>query len=278
MNYIELKCQINPAAEFQDLVIAALSEIGYEGFVEEETYLLAYIPEELYSEELLASLSIWEIDRLFCTFTPSKILPQNWNALWEKSYEPVIVSDRCAIRADFHPPFSNVEYEILINPKMSFGTAHHETTQLMISMLLKINLQGLDVLDMGTGTGILAILAAKKKAASVVAIDNDVWAVNNASENILLNKTNEIKVLQGDALLLKDMHFDLIIANINRNILLNDMDAYKTVLKEGGSVLLSGFYSKDLEAIKSKAESLKLVITDFVEKNNWVAAAFMHRD
>ena len=276
MDYIELRCEINPKEAYQDILIAELANIGYEGFVEEEECILAYIPQNEYNENLLAGISLWENENVLCTFTPAKVVQQNWNALWEKDYEPVVVDGICGIRADFHPQNTELIYDIIINPKMSFGTAHHETTRLMLSLLLNSAVKGEEVLDMGCGTGVLAILADKMGASSVIAIDNDEWAVNNSSENVRLNNSNNIKVKEGDASVIGQMKFSLILANINRNILLHDMEIYRDALKPDGLLFLSGFYSEDFEAINKLAGSLNLVHQRNLNLNNWIAAEFLY--
>lgn len=275
MNYIELKCDINPKEPYSELVIAGLAEIGYEGFVEEEAYLLAYIPQELYDEIKLAELTIWEIEGLLCTFEPRLVEQKNWNEEWERQYESVIIDRRCGIRASFHPPFEGLEFDIVINPKMSFGTAHHETTRLMISSILDLDVKEKRILDMGTGTGVLGIIAALKGAGEVLAVDNDEWSVENAAENIAINKVTNTKVVKGDVQTIENMIFDVIIANINRNVLFEDIPKYISSLATGGTLLLSGFFENDILVLTARCKEFGLKPVSQKLENNWAALAFL---
>ncbi len=253
-----------------EILIAKLAEAGFESFEETEEAVLAYIPAKDYDENLMPSE--------YGAFETELIKDQNWNAVWESNYDPVLVAGKVFIRAPFHESNPKAQYEIVINPKMAFGTAHHETTALMIEYLLETGagLRGKTVLDMGCGTGVLAILSAMLGAGKVVAIDNDTWSVESSKENIEVNNTPQVEVLLGDASTLKDEEiFDIILANINKNILLNDMPAYVKSLKPGGKILFSGFYQEDLPDLKEKARSLGLVFEDFKTKNNWTAAKFV---
>jgi len=277
MNYIEVKAQIEPQIQGNDLWISLLAEIGFESFAEgDDDSSLAYIKEnefDLIQLELIKEKLI--LNNFKLNFSYSVIKDQNWNEVWENSYEPVIVEDKCIIRAPFHTVENKYEYDILINPKMSFGTGHHETTYLCTSMMMDLDLKNKVVLDMGCGTGVLAILAAKRGAEKVVAIDNNDWAFENTKENILINETPTIEVFLGDADILKNMPlFDVIAANINRNILLSDMSKYATSLKKDGLLFLSGFYNLDFQAIKQCAEDLKLEFKYKNERNTWILALF----
>ena len=275
MEYTELKCSF-PAGElaFIELIMARLGEAGFESFSETDEGLLAYIPSAQFDPSILNNPLLWP-EGVEVEYTWSVIPEQNWNAVWESNFEPVTLAEKCYIRAPFHPARPEIEYEIVIEPKMSFGTAHHETTALMIEYLIDLPVKGLSVLDMGCGTGVLAILAFMRGAEKVTAIDNDEWAYRNSLENIERNKTTSIDVYLGDAALLNDQKFDFIIANINRNILLNDMKDYCRSLSGGGTLLMSGFYSQDLSAITNAAESFGLQYLDHKERNNWVAARFI---
>lgn len=274
MEYTELKCSL-PAEKvaFAELIMARLGEAGFESFSETEEGLLAYIPSAQFDPAMLNNPLLWP-EGVEVEYSWTVIPEENWNAVWESNFEPVTLAGRCYIRAPFHPAMPAMEYEIVIEPKMSFGTAHHETTALMIEYLIDLPVKGLSVLDMGCGTGVLAILAAMRGAAKITAIDNDEWAYRNSLENAEKNKTTGIDVYIGDATLLKEMKFDFIIANINRNILLNDMEAYGQSLNKGGTLLMSGFYTQDMVAIKAFAESLGLKYQGHRERNNWVAACF----
>lgn len=274
MEYTELKCVLaGGKVAFTELIIARLGEAGFESFLETEEGLLAYIPSSQFDPALLNNPLLWP-EGVEVEYTWAVIPEENWNAVWESNFEPVTLADRCHIRAPFHPAKPDMEYEIVIEPKMSFGTAHHETTALMIEYLIDLQVKSLSVLDMGCGTGVLAILAAMRGAGKVTAIDNDEWAYQNSLENLEKNKTTGIDVYLGDATKLKGMMFDFIIANINRNILLNDMEAYCHSLNPKGTLLMSGFYAQDLSAIKASAESFGLKYQGHREQNNWVAACF----
>lgn len=275
MNYIEISFAIEPQTPFQDILIAELAEIGFESFEETENGLLAYIQETVFNEKMLSNLDILTNDLVKIEYSSKLIPAQNWNAVWESNYDSVIIDERCYIRAPFHPSKPDVEFELLIEPQMSFGTAHHETTSNMISLLLKEDVKGKSLLDMGCGTAVLAILAHKKGASPVFAIDNDEWAYRNSIDNIAKNNTNDIIVQQGDAALLEGKDFEIIFANINKNILLADMESYSHCLNKGGKLFMSGFYQSDLEDIKAKASSLELEYTTHIVKNEWVAAKFV---
>lgn len=274
MNYIELNVKNQSNSELNDVLIAELGEIGFESFAESEEGFLAYIREDLFDADLIAKLQIIELNPDCFSYTYQLIENQNWNAVWESNYDAVVIANRCGIRAPFHPENKEVEYDLVIEPKMSFGTAHHETTSNMIEFLLEEDLKNKTVLDMGCGTSVLAILAAKRGGINIYAIDNDEWAYENSLENIERNQVPEIKVLLGDAALLHDMSFDVIIANINRNILLNDIKHYVNVLNDNGVLLMSGFYEQDIPAIKEETEKYNLHFDRYKLKNNWVAIRF----
>lgn len=271
MEYVELKCTPQDIAVNEQLM-AILGEFGFESFVEEDKDLLAYIPSAQFDPLMLDDESLQAAGNV--KFSWKVIADQNWNAVWEENFEPVTIAGKCHIRAPFHPAMKDVQYEIVIEPKMSFGTAHHETTSLMIQYLLESDLKDKKVLDMGCGTGVLAILAALRGSNDITAIDNDDWAYNNALENVERNNTSFINVYLGDASLLKDQIFNVIVANINRNILLNDIPVYVKCLAADGLLMLSGFYIEDLDAIKESAVSNGLEYQSHKEENRWVAACF----
>lgn len=279
MAYIEIKMSFQQAEPWKDIFTAMLGDAGCDSFMDGDTenVLLAYVKEEMYDKEAFDEVLVNHGLDVQFTYEISKVVEQDWNAVWEASYEPVLLCDRCYIRAPFHAPRTDVEYEIIIEPKMSFGTAHHETTSLMIEYILEEDFRGKSLLDMGSGTGVLAILAHKRGAAPVTAIDNDKWAYENNIENNARNQAEAITVKWGDASAIEGEHFDIIIANINRNILLNDMPAYVKSLNKGGKIFFSGFYQgQDLEIIKERATSLGLTFASYKEKNNWVAAQFIY--
>jgi ribosomal protein L11 methyltransferase len=257
-----------------EIIIAELAELGFESFEEGMNEIFAYIPEELFhnidNNAFNDILSKYQAS----LFSAEKIKTENWNALWESNYPPVKFNDFCFIHAPFHTKDDNVEFDIVIEPKMSFGTAHHETTALMIKWLQEENVEGKTVLDMGCGTAVLAILAKMKKAKYVLGIDNDSWAYENSIENCQNNHV-EVEIILGDAKNLVNLKFDLIIANINRNILINDMKNYANSLNNGGTILFSGFYLSDLESVKQSAEKNNLKFHSYKQENNWVAAKFL---
>jgi len=275
MEYIELICHPSKGADSSELLIAMLAEVGFESFTENENGTLsAFIQAPFYTSELSERLATAEFSVLLSSFQAISIPDQNWNAVWESQYEPVLIDGVCMVRAPFHEQKSGVEFDIVIMPKMSFGTAHHETTKLMIQYLLSMQPVGKSLLDMGSGTAVLAILARMKGASPVAAIDNDEWAFNNALENVQSNNFADIEVLLGDSVLLEGKTFDIILANINRNILLNDIPAYRKSLNAGGKLFVSGFYSEDLPLIEAKAGECGLSIMSSRVENNWTAACF----
>ncbi|MEM8508532.1 MAG: 50S ribosomal protein L11 methyltransferase [Bacteroidota bacterium] len=275
MNYLEFCFVVVPRNPATEILIAALGERGFESFLETETGVQAYIPEKEFSGLDLATLTILEIPDLQITYTSQPIEQQNWNAAWEENFHPITITDRCRIRAPFHT-MAPIEYDIVISPKMSFGTGHHETTHMMLQLLLEEEISGQTVLDMGCGTGVLAILAEKKGASEILAVDIDPWSYENAKENVTLNQCSHIAVFQGDAGSMGTTKFDRILANINRNILLEDIPKYNAQLKTTGSLLLSGFYLKDLDAISAKCMQYDLKLEKKLLRNDWVAAKYVH--
>jgi len=275
MVYIELNVKMNPENPLMEIVMVELGELGFESFVDTEEGMLAYIPENIFNEQLIREMQIVKANPMLFSYTFQKMEDKNWNEVWESNYEPVVINNKCGIRAPFHPENKDVEFDLVIEPKMSFGTAHHETTSNMIKLLLEEELSGKSVLDMGCGTSVLAILAAKRGAKDIVAIDNDEWAYNNSLENIVRNNEPDIKVLLGDASLLENLHFDIIIANINRNILLNDIHNYVASLNTKGVLLMSGFYEQDIPAIKVECAKYELTFDRYISDNNWVAVRFI---
>jgi len=273
--YLEYDFTIEPVQPATDILIAELGEVGFESFVENETGLLAYILKSDWREDILDGLFILQQPGFEISWTQKEIQQQNWNAEWERNFHPITVGDRCMVRAPFHP-VAEVEYDIVIEPKMSFGTGHHETTHMMLQHILDMDVQGKSVLDMGCGTGVLAILAKKKGAGPVDAIDIDEWCYLNTQENIERNDCESIKAFQGDSSLLKGKKYNVILANINRNILMEDIPVYVECLTSGGTLLLSGFYLEDLDAISSKCAAYGLQFEKNLEKNNWISAKYVN--
>lgn len=268
MNYIELVFSVSPKEPTTEIIITELAEYGFDSFVETDDGAKAYIPEHLYSKELLSGISILN-ENTAIKYTINQIPQQNWNSFWENNFNPIIIEDQCCIRASFHQQMPEVKYDIVINPKMSFGTGHHETTTLMIEEMLQMNFKDQSVLDMGSGTGVLAILASKMGASDVLAVDVDEWAYENAKENIVLNGIDKVDVMKGDASILHKKVFNTILANINKNILLKDIPIYISSLNKNGSLLLSGFFENDVEVLLAKCESLGLTFANKRLKNTW---------
>lgn len=275
MKYTEVDITLSKTNPFRDLLVYNLGDEGpYDSFEENKDGLKAYVPTDNFDEQFLRDtiddLKSMDPD-LRVEYTVTDLADKDYNEEWERQHQPVLVDGFCWVRAPFHPHRDDVKYEIEIEPKMSFGTAHHATTYLMLSLLEQQNVQGMRVLDMGSGTGVLAILAAKKGAAYVEAIDVDEWAYRNAQENFERNGVS-VNALLGDAsLLTADKHFDLVLANINRNILLKDMESYATVLNPGGTLMLSGFYEHDVQSLQDKAETLGLRLVQQRSRNEWTA-------
>lgn len=273
MNYLEFKFVVEPPQPASEILIAELGLAGFESFVENEDGITAYIPKEEYEAECMTGIHILQSNEFDISFTQSEIEQVNWNIEWEKNFHPIIVSEQCGVRAPFHPK-PDVTYDIVIEPKMSFGTGHHATTHMMIEFLLEQDLQGKKVLDMGCGTGVLAIVAEKRGAYEIDAIDIDNWCYQNTRENVERNECLKIEAFEGSAELLEGKNYDVIIANINRNILLEDMENYDRSLNAGGDLFLSGFYSKDIPVIREECEKHGLEYLDFKEREDWVALKF----
>jgi len=274
--YIGYTFKVEPVQPGTEILIAELGFSGFESFVETPDGVIAYIQKSDHFDAILEPIQILKSEEFEITYDFETIAQTNWNAEWEKNFNPILVDDQCAIRAPFHEPFE-VKYDIIIEPKMSFGTGHHETTHMMIQHILASDFTHKSVLDMGCGTGVLAILAEKRGAQTLDAIDIDNWCYLNSLENVSRNDCHHIHVLEGDASLLESKHYDVIIANINRNILINDLSTYVACLNENGSLFLSGFYDSDCELIESTCNQLHLKLEKKLKRNNWVALKFVQQ-
>lgn len=274
--YLGFQFEVEPKELGSEILIAELGEKPFESFSETETGFAAYIQKSLWEEGMLEDIMILKSPEFQISYKVEEIAAVNWNEEWEKNFDPIDVDGKCHVRAPFHPKTS-AQYDIVIEPKMSFGTGHHETTHMMIQHLLDLDLQGKKTLDMGCGTAILAILAEMKGASPIDAIDIDNWCYLNSIENVERNNCQKITVYEGDAALLEGKDYDFIIANINRNILLNDMSAYARSLNVNGTLLLSGFYAEDIEAITECCNRNGLMFENKLQRNNWVALKFFKK-
>jgi ribosomal protein L11 methyltransferase len=274
-SYIGYHFTIEPKELGSEILIAELGEKAFESFTETETGIDAFVQKELWDETILDGIFILQSEEFKINYTFEEIEQINWNEEWEKNFEPIEVDGKCHVRAPFHPK-TEAEFDIVIEPKMSFGTGHHETTHMMIQHLLEMDVNGLKTLDMGCGTAILAILAEMKGAQPIDAIDIDNWCYLNSIENAERNNCKHINVYEGDAALLQGKKYDLIIANINRNILLNDMQSYVDCLNAGGTILFSGFYEEDIPFIDNSCAEKGLTYIKKFQRNNWVSLKYVN--
>ncbi|MFA5327864.1 MAG: 50S ribosomal protein L11 methyltransferase [Prolixibacteraceae bacterium] len=274
MIYTQISFTLNPdSEENREILIAMLAELPFESFDENETKVMGYIPGESAD---LDEIGVITSALPFSVETESESIPdQNWNEVWEKNYfKPLLIGNRCLVRAPFHTEYEPAEFELVIEPKMAFGTGNHETTTLIAEQILDMDLTGKTVLDMGCGTGILGMLASLKGAKSVTAIDIDTWSFESTVENSRLNNIYNIEAQLGDASLLGNEKYEIIFANIQKNVIVADLPVYESVLLSGGKIYLSGFYKQDMPAVKEKAESIGLTEIGFQERNNWVVYIF----
>ena len=275
MAYLAYHFTVSPPQPGSEIISALISDFGFESFVQHESGFDAYI-----QEELAGTIDISELDFEDFTYklTIEKIETTNWNKEWEKNFEPVVVDNLLCIRAPFHAANTEVKFELIIMPKMSFGTGHHQTTRLMCKNMFDLDFKNKRVLDMGCGTGILAVLSKKLGAADVVGIDNDAWSVENSLENCVANNCNDILIRLGDAQILDDYRpFDVIIANINKNILKRDLALYVEKLNQDGFIFLSGFFVTDIEDLKEVAKDLNLEYKKTRNEDEWAMLVFQKR-
>ncbi len=273
--YLGYHFTVNPKELGSEILIAELGEKPFESFIETDNGFSAFIQKDLWTKDVLNDISILENPEFEITYNFEEIEPVNWNEEWEKNFEAIDVDGLCHVRAPFHPK-TDAKFDIVIEPKMSFGTGHHETTHMMIQHLLETDVAGMKTLDMGCGTAILAILAEMKGANPIDAIDIDNWCYLNSIENAERNNCKNISVYEGDAALLSDKKYDFIIANINRNILLNDMQAYVNCLNPNGTILFSGFYEEDIPFIDASCTEKGLKFVKKLQRNNWVSLKYVN--
>lgn len=271
--YIAYYFEVEPLSPGVEILIAELGYAGFESFVETPKGATAYIQKKEHLPTMLENIFILQNTSFSIQYSFEEIEQVNWNTKWEENFHPILVDDRCAVRAPFHEK-SSAAYDIVIEPKMSFGTGHHETTHMMIQFILDTDFNDKTVLDMGCGTGVLAILAEMKGATTVEAIDIDQWCFLNSIENVERNSCQHIKVSKGDARILKSKKFDIIIANINRNILIQDIPTYATCLNANGLLFLSGFYNNDVPMIQEVCADYNLSLESQISRNDWVALKF----
>ncbi len=273
--YLGYYFKVKPLQPAVEILIAELGYAGFESFVETEEGVTAYIQKDEWNSSILDGIYILKSDEFKITYTFEEIEPTNWNEEWEKNFNPIIVDDLCSVRAPFHDK-PDTKYDLIIEPKMSFGTGHHETTHMMIQHILKNDFTDKSVLDMGCGTGVLAILAEKVGANKLDAIDIDNWCYLNSLENVERNDCHNISVYEGDVSLLKNKQYDVIIANINRNILLQDIEAYSKCLNKNGMLFLSGFYKEDIPLIEAECNTHMLKLNEIIERGQWVSLKFIN--
>jgi ribosomal protein L11 methyltransferase len=276
MIYSALTFRLSPSIEeYADVLIALIDKEGFEGIYEDNDKIIAYISKVLLKSIDIGALITPVLD-MGCKieWVEEEIQEKNWNEVWESNFEPVVIDNRCVVRAPFHKEYKDICYQINIEPKMSFGTGHHQTTRMMLEKILDLDVNQKNILDMGCGTGVLSILAAMKGAGNITAIDIDKWAIENTIENAQKNQINKIEVIQGGKDIIADRKFDIILANINRNILLDQMERYSKALINSGLLILSGILAEDIEIISESAKTNGFTLTDKNSMNNWVLLMF----
>ncbi|MDA8768931.1 50S ribosomal protein L11 methyltransferase [Winogradskyella sp.] len=273
--YIGYDFIVSPLQPATEILIAELGYVGFDSFVESEKGVTAYIQKDKWNAFILDDINILSSKEFEITFEFNEIEQTNWNEEWEKNFEPIVVDNQVTVRAPFHDK-PTTKYDLVIEPKMSFGTGHHETTYMMIQHILKNDFKNKSVLDMGCGTGVLAILAEKVGANELDAIDIDNWCYVNSLENVERNNCEKVSVYEGDVNLLDGNNYDIIIANINRNILLVDIPRYTKCLNKNGTLFLSGFYKEDIQMIESKCNEDMLKLEEIIERGQWVSLKFIN--
>lgn len=268
MNYIEFTFVVDPVQPFSEILTTQLAELGFDSFVDTETGFLAYIPEDNFSKNVIKQIGGLYRSEFSVTYQYQTIKQQNWNKIWEDNFKPVVIADRCAIRATFHEPM-NYPYEIIVDPKMAFGTGHHETTSQVMEYMLSVDFKNKRVADIGCGTGILGILASKLGAYSILALDNDELCYDSTLENSFLNTIENITVYKGTVDQLKNGRYDVVIANINKNVILADLHHYYDLLERDGILILSGFYEEDCADILKESIKYNLKEISRSSKNKW---------
>jgi ribosomal protein L11 methyltransferase len=265
MAYIEIKFN-NLSKEIIEILIATLSDLNYEGFEEDENVLKAFISKPLFNKEQLNKIAA----QFQLKYTSAELPDTNWNKEWESNFQPVVIENFCAVRADFHAPINNVQYEIIITPKMSFGTGHHATTYMMMQQMQQIDFTNKHVMDFGTGTGVLAILAKKLNAGFVIAIDNDEWSIENAKENFIRNSVDDIDLKLANHPVANRV-CDIILANITRNVILENFSLLNQYLNNNGVLLLSGLLSEDETSITTLASTFNFILDKKLKRENWIS-------
>jgi ribosomal protein L11 methyltransferase len=268
-HYIQASITVTSQNE-KDILIAELAEMGFEGFEEQRATLKAFIPSDHFDQENFTAL----MADAGATYSTTIIEEENWNAVWESGFEPVIVNDFCAVRADFHQPVDRVRHEIVITPKMSFGTGHHATTYMMIEQMEQIDFKNKTVFDFGTGTGVLAILADRCGASTVIAMDNDDWSIENAAENVLRNRSKKVRVIKDDRIT-NERRYDVILANINRHVIVHQLKAIVEAVHKHGIILMSGLLAEDEADIHQLASGLGLSLRNKMEQHNWICLMYV---